>query len=49
MNGGRLFRSSRLTLSCNAEGKEGRKGISFIISYKLYFFVSFKRFYLPTF
>jgi hypothetical protein len=25
MNGGRLFRRPKLTLSCGAEGKEGRK------------------------
>jgi hypothetical protein len=25
MNGGRLFRRPKLTLSCSAEGKEGRK------------------------
>jgi hypothetical protein len=26
-NGGRLFRRSKFTLSCSAEGKEGRKEI----------------------
>jgi hypothetical protein len=25
MNGGRFFRRAKLTLSCSAEGKEGRK------------------------
>jgi hypothetical protein len=26
MNGGRLFRRPKLSLSCSAEGKEGREG-----------------------
>jgi hypothetical protein len=29
-NGGRLFGRPKLTLSCSAEGKEGRKEISFL-------------------